>query len=225
MPACWNRRSARTGPPPAAAPAGHPDRAAVLANLGAALQKLGERTGDTAPLQEAVQTCQEAADVALVGDPVHALCLTNLGNALLALAEHTGNIATLEQSVKTHRAAVTGTPSGDPYLAGRLANLGTALEACTSEPGTPARCERRRKASRARSPPSRPASPARADYLSNLGAALQRLFERTMETAALTEAVSAHRDAVAATPDRSRRPRPAAVQPRHCPAGTGRPHR
>ena len=44
----------------AATPAGHPDRAAVLSNLGGALRSLAEHTGDIAVLTQAVESSRAA---------------------------------------------------------------------------------------------------------------------------------------------------------------------
>src|SRR6185295_12461858 len=60
----------------------HPDRAAVLSNLGSALQVRFERTGTASDLNEAIALTRAALVVAPSDDPSYATILNNLGSAL-----------------------------------------------------------------------------------------------------------------------------------------------
>ena len=77
----------------AATPTGHPDRPAVLSNLGAALRALWGRTGDLGALTEAVQAGRDAAAATPTGHPDRPAILSNLGAALRALWDGPGTWA------------------------------------------------------------------------------------------------------------------------------------
>jgi hypothetical protein len=66
----------------AAAPAGHPDRAGYLSNLGIALRTRSERTGDRADLDAAIDLLRQAVAAAPAGHPDRAVMLSTLGTAL-----------------------------------------------------------------------------------------------------------------------------------------------
>ena len=184
----------------AATPAGHPDRAGSLNNLGAALRVLAERTGDTAVLAEAVQASRDAVAATPADHPYRAAVLSTLGGALQALYERTGDTAVLTEAVALFRDAVAATPADHPDRAGYLNNLGGALQELSGRTGDTAVLAEAVQAGRDAIAATPTGHPSRAAVLSNLGAALQELSRRTGDTAVLAEAVQAGRDAVAATP-------------------------
>jgi hypothetical protein len=184
----------------AATPAGHPDRAAVLSNLGGALRELSERTGDTAVLAEAVQADRDALAATPAGHPNRAVILSNLGNALRELSERTGDSAVLAEAVKAGREVVAATPAGHPNRAAILSNLGAALQALSERTGDTAVLAEAVQAGRDAVAVTPTGHPDRAGRLHNLCITLRVLFGQTGDTAVLAEAVQAGRDAVAATP-------------------------
>ena len=64
-----------------ATPAGHPNLAGRLSNLGNALVRRFERTGDTADLDAAIDAGRQAVAASPAGHPNLATMLANLGNA------------------------------------------------------------------------------------------------------------------------------------------------
>ena len=179
---------------------GHPDRAGHLNYLGNALQRLFERTGDTAVLAEAVQAGRDAVAATPAGHPNRATVLSNLGGALRELAERTGDTAVLAEAVQAIRDAVAATPTDHPSRAGFLSNLGNALQRLFERTGDTAVLAEAVQAVRDAVAATPTDHTARAGVLSNLGGALRELAERTGDTAVLAEAVQAGRDAIAATP-------------------------
>lgn len=109
------------------APVGHPERAQALTALGGALGLLHERTGETAPLEEAVRAEREAVELTPRDHPQRAMYLNNVASALHRLSERTDRQADLEEAVQAVREAVALTPDDHPARAGRLRNLAAVL--------------------------------------------------------------------------------------------------
>ncbi|MGD9486312.1 tetratricopeptide repeat protein, partial [Streptomyces sp. TRM70308] len=65
-----------------AVPSGHPDRAALLNNLGSALRARFERTGDLADLDHAIELTRQALAESPVDGPRYPTILSNLGAML-----------------------------------------------------------------------------------------------------------------------------------------------
>ena len=90
----------------AAAPPDYPYRAGYLSNLGGALQKRFERTGNPADIDEAVAVGREAVAVIPPGDPGRATALSNVCRALRIRFERTRNQGDLDDAVIAGRTAV-----------------------------------------------------------------------------------------------------------------------
>lgn len=106
--------------------AGHPDRAAVLHNLGHALQARFERTGAAADLVDALAVGQEA--VAGAGPTTAGTVRAGLANALmLQVAATAADVSVRRRAIALYREALARVPVDHPDRAGWLANLSTAL--------------------------------------------------------------------------------------------------
>ena len=89
----------------AAAPPGHPERAACLKNLGSALGLLFERTRDPDTLSESILVMREAVAIVPGDHPARAAYLNILGAGLQALSARTGDAGVLTEAVARFRAA------------------------------------------------------------------------------------------------------------------------
>ena len=184
----------------ASTPAGHPDRAGSLSNLGAALAIRFARTGELADLDAAIDLLRQAVATAPPGHPGHAMCLSNLGGALRTRFARTGELADLDAAINAGRQAVAATLPGHPDRAMYLSNLGAALWARFERSGDLADLNTAVDMLREAVVASPADHPDRAAMLSNLGIALRIRFERTGDRADLDAAVDAGRQAVAASP-------------------------
>jgi tetratricopeptide (TPR) repeat protein len=183
-----------------ATPTDEASRAAMLTNLGAALQNRFERTGAQADLEAAIEAGQAAVDATPAGHPDRAAMLSNLGVALRSRFERIGAQADLEAAIEAGQAAVDATPPGDPDRAGRLSNLWDALWSRFERTGAQADLEAAIEAIEAAVDATPPGDPDRAGRLSNLRTALRSRFERTGAQADLEAAIEAGQAAVDATP-------------------------
>jgi CHAT domain/Tetratricopeptide repeat len=191
----------------ATAHAGHPDRSAVLSNLGTALRAVYERTGDVGVLEEAVQANRDAVAATPVGYPDPGSALSNLAAVLYVLFGRTGDIVILREAVRIGQDAVAATPADHPIRGHRLSNLSNALRALSERTGDSSALTEALQVGRDSIAATPVGHSDRASALNNLGGALQVLFRRTGDEAVLAEAVQTGRDAVAAThtgqPDRA----------------------
>ena len=112
-----------------AIPADHPDRVAMLSNLGLALQLRFERVGALADLDEAITVGRAAAQTAPADHPDRAGYLSNLSGALRVRFGRVGMLADLDEAITVARAAVRAAPADHPDQAATLSNLGGALQA------------------------------------------------------------------------------------------------
>ncbi|EIV96079.1 hypothetical protein FraQA3DRAFT_5941, partial [Frankia sp. QA3] len=87
-------------------PAGHPDHAAVLSNLGAALRTRFEQRGSAADLTAAVDAGRQAVAATAPDHPDRGAMLSNLGIALRARFGQTGSPADLAGAVDAAQQAV-----------------------------------------------------------------------------------------------------------------------
>lgn len=108
----------------AALPGGHPDRAARLSNLAAALLTRYELTGDDADLRRAVEASRSAYEGFPAGHPSRRLALNNLLNVVVAEYERTGRVAELEEMAPLAAELVEAFPAGHPLLPVALGNAG-----------------------------------------------------------------------------------------------------
>ena len=106
--------------------AGHPDRAAVLHNLGHAVAARFERTGAAADLVDALAVGQEA--VAAAGPTMAGTVRAGLANALmLQVAATAADVSVRRRAIALYREALARAPADHPDRVGWLANLSTAL--------------------------------------------------------------------------------------------------
>jgi CHAT domain/Tetratricopeptide repeat len=179
----------------------HPNRAAVLGNLSAALLTSFERTGEVELLVEALDVSRAAVAAATAEGP-SASALNNLGLILWAMYKRTGDTAALAEAIEIGRAAVATGPEDDPDRTGYLNNVGCTLQAQFARTGEVDPLIEAVGYFRAAValPDDGVGNPM---HLSNLGSALSDLFAHIRDTALLDEAIESCRRAVAATPARS----------------------
>lgn len=120
----------------AAIPAGDPDHASALCNLGIVLRMLFVRTGELATLSEAVQVGRQAVAATPAGDADRSVMLSALGTTLLEQYLRTSEPGALTQAVHLCWEAVATTPTDDVNHAAMLNNLGIPSWRCSAERGT-----------------------------------------------------------------------------------------
>ncbi|MFH8477209.1 tetratricopeptide repeat protein [Streptomyces sp. NPDC018000] len=81
------------------APSGHPDRAALLNNLGSALRARFERRGDLAGLDQAVELARQALAESPVDGPRYPTILSNLGAMLWEVGRREEALAVAMEAV------------------------------------------------------------------------------------------------------------------------------
>ncbi|GAA4606383.1 tetratricopeptide (TPR) repeat protein [Actinoplanes octamycinicus] len=213
----------------AEAPAGFPDRAGLLSNLGLARHARYERTGDPGDLDEALRVHREA----VARTPGNALFHANLASAVLSRFGRTGARADLDEAIDLSRRAVSLADPDDPDRSGFLSNVGGALRQRFEAFGDDTDLDEALRILRwalDAVPDDHPDRGRRVECLANavharferygddadldefvalartgapdlLAAALVERFERTGDIADLDEAVDLHRDDLASLPD------------------------
>jgi tetratricopeptide (TPR) repeat protein len=184
----------------AAAPASHPDRAAMLSNLGEALATRYEHSGAPTDLDAAITSLREALAVASADHFGRGGMLSGLGEALRLRFERTGARADLDEAIDVGRAAVAATAADHPKRGGRLSNFACGLQARYERSGTQAALDAAIETFREALAAAPADSPGRGIILSNLGSALRLRYERTGARADLDEAIDVGRAGVEATP-------------------------
>ncbi|MGV9366952.1 CHAT domain-containing protein [Amycolatopsis sp. NPDC003731] len=169
-------------------------------DLGVALIRAYELTGEGALLRQAIAVFREAVDDAAADGPDLAVCLVHFSDALNLAFDLEGRAEHLESAIEVGRRAVEATAGRRDDYALALSNLGNALGKRAdrfddAESLVEAISLQRRAAE------ITPEGHARRPlYLANLGSDLQRKYFRSGDLATLEEALSALRAAVAATP-------------------------
>ena len=181
-------------------PDGHPFRATILSNLGAALGIRFGRTGHQADLDEAIDADRDALAATPAEQSGRAAMLSNLGAALQERFARTGNQADLDEAISVARDAVAATPADHPDRARYLSNLGIALKGRFERANRQADLNEAIGVGRDAVAATQADHPDRAMCLSNLGVTLRARFERAGRQADLEEAINVGRAAVAATP-------------------------
>ncbi|MFJ3085991.1 CHAT domain-containing protein [Streptomyces sp. NPDC086838] len=181
-------------------PVGEPKRPQYLNNLSSALQRVFERTGQVAVLEEAAAAARESVDLSGRDDPNLSMYLTNLGGAFRALYLRTNHMVLLEEAVRAERRAMVLVPEGHPRRAGHLNNLASSLQVLwmrTERPGLlDEALDVQREAVRAT-----PAGhPARAGRLIGLVSLLRLRYDLTERMEVLQEAVKLAREALTLLP-------------------------
>ncbi|KAF0232492.1 MAG: Tetratricopeptide domain [Desulfovibrionaceae bacterium] len=177
-------------------------KADVQETLASALLTLGEQSGDSNALREAIGLYKWLLqDMPPTGDAQHrARRQNNLGIALLRLGERESGTERLEEAVKVYRAALTERTRKNDPLAWAMTqnNLGTVLQTLGQREAGTERLEEAVQAYRAalieRTREKVPL--AWATTQNNLGCALSILGERESGTERLAEAVLAYRAAL-----------------------------
>jgi membrane protein YdbS with pleckstrin-like domain len=183
-----------------ATPAGHPNRARLLSNLGGALQERFERGGQIADLEEAIEFGRAAVQATPPDHRNLAGYLSNLGRGLGERFEQVGELADLGEAVEVWRAAVRATPVRHSDRAEYLGNLGVVLQIRFERVGQLADLDDAIEFGRAAVQAAYRRHPDRAAMLGSLGNALWARFERVGQRVDLNEAVKVRRAAVRATP-------------------------
>ena len=184
----------------AAAPPGHPVRAACLTCLGFALRARFEQTGDLADADAAVDASRGAVTGTAPGHPEYPKYLTNLGAALARRFESAGDTADLDEAVDAGQQAIAAAPAGHPDRAGMLSNLGFWLRIRFDQTGHTRDLDAAVNAAREAVSPAEPGSPNRAMHLSNLVGTLVRRFEYAGQAEDLDAAIETGHQALALTP-------------------------
>ncbi|MFF2131679.1 CHAT domain-containing protein [Streptomyces olivochromogenes] len=181
-------------------PADHPDRAAVLSNLGVALGARFEQGGPATDLDAAIEAGQEAIQATPVGHPNRAATVSNLAEWLRARFERDGAVADLDAAIEAGQEAVQATPADHPDPARYLSNLGEALRARFEVGSSLADLDAVIDHFRAAVQAAPAGHPDRARHLSNLGEALRVRFKRVGAVADLDAAIDHIQEAVEAAP-------------------------
>ncbi|MER7468418.1 CHAT domain-containing protein [Streptomyces sp. NPDC097981] len=185
-------------------PADHPDYVMYLSDLGTALQKQYERTGELSLLDEGVEAGYAAFRATSWDHPGYVATLSNLGFTLQERFDRAGKLTDLDAAVLVGRAAAQAAGDGSPHVAACLTMLGSALGRRFIRTGNPEDLEEAVDVTRAAVRSAPDGHPDRVMCLSNLGLALQKRHERTGNLQDLDEAVDAARAAVqASTADHS----------------------
>ncbi|RYP32700.1 hypothetical protein DL768_011129 [Monosporascus sp. mg162] len=157
----------------------HPDRAAILSNLGSWLGSRFERTGSIDDLNRAVDVADMAVNATPQDHPDRAGWLNNLGNQLGRRFERTGSMDDLNRAVDVADMAVNATPQDHPDRAAMLNNLGNWLGRRFERTGSMDDLNRAVDVANMAVEATPQDHPGRAMWLSNLGLWLGRRFERT----------------------------------------------
>jgi len=183
-----------------ALPLGHPNRAAVLSNLGAALCTRFEWAGDTEDLDAAIRFGRQALEAIPTGPSDRASSLSNLAASLARRFERTGRRQDLDEAITLGRQAVDAASAGHPDYTMFLSNLGAALRTRFERTADRQDLDEAITLSRQAVDATPAGHPERVGQLSNLMGSLVRRFERTADRQDLDEAIALSRQAVDATP-------------------------
>ncbi|MFE6497392.1 CHAT domain-containing protein [Streptomyces sp. NPDC057748] len=118
-------------------PEDHPDRAAWLSLLGAALRVRFQSTGDLGDLDAAVEAYEAAARTVPQDQAHHARLLYDLANVMRMRFTSTQELQDLDAAVAMGSAAVRAAPAGHPDRGAYLANLCLTLQVRFASSGEP----------------------------------------------------------------------------------------
>ncbi|KAF8135924.1 CHAT domain-containing protein, partial [Mycena galopus ATCC 62051] len=108
-------------------PGGHPDKPAILINLGNSLSGRFERLGDLSDLNKSILMFEDAVQLTPDGHHDKPGRLSNLGNSLLDRSQRLGNLNDLNKSMLMNEDAARLTPDDHTEKPMRLNNLGRSL--------------------------------------------------------------------------------------------------
>jgi hypothetical protein len=188
----------------AAIPDDHPDRAAWLTFLAAALQARYKLTGDDRDLDEAISLGRQAAARTRGSDFTGAALLSGLVKALRMRFDDTGRLADLDEAIQIERRVAESSPHDRPYMPPLLSDLGYDLRVRFGQTGSLADLDEAvrvgREAVARGSAQGLSDDPAFVLSLANLHAALRIRSENTGGREDLDEAIQVGRAEIAATP-------------------------
>jgi tetratricopeptide (TPR) repeat protein len=176
-----------------AIPAGHPQRAAYLCNLSAALAERFQRTNKPSDLDQAMEAAEQAADVAPAGSVAQGACLSNLAAAYGSRYIQSGKLSDADLAVTLCRRAVDAVRPEASQRAGFLTNLGLALLIRCVRAGQLSDLDEGIEASREAVDATPAGHPDRPGYLANLGSVLRARYDRTRALEDLDEAIEVGR--------------------------------
>jgi tetratricopeptide (TPR) repeat protein len=173
----------------AAAPAGHPARAAAMMNLSNAIQVQAETTGDPEAIEEAVTLAEEAISSLPADHPDQGLLHNGLAIALWLRFEEYGEPADADRAVLAGRAAVTRMRATRQAssVAGALANWSAAWQARYEYYGRRSDLDKAVRHAREAVRMTGKTHPERARRTSTLVIALMLQFEADHDPAVLDE--------------------------------------
>ncbi|RXW18666.1 hypothetical protein EST38_g7187 [Candolleomyces aberdarensis] len=167
----------------------HPDRTALLNNLGNALFERHQHTRTMADLEEGISLFRESLQLEPPPHPDCSLSLNGLGNALLERYRRTGTMADIEEATSLHRELLRLRPSPHPNRSMSLNNLGKVLLNRYNRTGSVVDIEEAislfREALALRPSPH----PGRSVPLSNLVLSLEVMFGESHALSNLEEAI------------------------------------
>ena len=175
---------------------GDPAGAAVLTNLGLALQSRFRRRGQLTDMHEAVDVGRAAVRAYPHDDPKRSSALSNLGLALQSRFDRTGRLEDLDEAVELSRAAVLAAPRHAQLLTA----LSYALNKRAERTGDRRDLDGALEASRAALEATPRDAPHFASRLAGLGEILRARFQYSGHLGDLDEATDMVRAAVRATP-------------------------
>jgi tetratricopeptide (TPR) repeat protein len=175
----------------------HPDRAAVLNNLGLALsERASSEDRDPADLDRAVAVLEESATAAGRDADGRYAALANLGSALLT-RHHPQD---MERAAEVLSEAAQLAVADPVERARRLSNLGIALSECHLHSGRADQLERALAAYAEAVALTAPDWPDRPGLLANLGTGLADRYIRHGDPADLDRAIDLMAEAIATVP-------------------------
>ncbi|KAF5343142.1 hypothetical protein D9758_015223 [Tetrapyrgos nigripes] len=163
-------------------PDGHAHKAALLNNLGGALQRRFERLGELGDIEDAIRVMRQAVDLTPDSHADKASFLNNLGNAFQCRFQYLGELGDIENAIQVKQEAVNLTSDGHADKASFLNNLGNAIQ-CRLSNLTP------------------DGHAKKASFLNNLGNAIQCRFQCVGELGDIENAIRVKQEAVNLTPD------------------------
>lgn len=188
-----------------AIPVGHPQRAAYLCNLSAALAERFQRTNKPSDLDQAMEAAEQAVDVAPAGSVAQGACLSNLAMAYGSRYIQSGELSDADLAVTLCRRAVDAVRPEASQRAGFLTNLGLALLVRCDRAGQLSDLDEGIEASREAVDATPAGHPDLPGYLSNLGSVLRARYDRTRALEDLDEAIDVGRQSaeIADAPSRA----------------------
>jgi len=178
-------------------PAGAPDRASGVSDVGIGLQDLFDRTDDVHLLEKAIEMYEDALAQTPPSSPSQSRLLTNLGNGLEARYLRDGRIEDLERAVGARQEALRNSEPDSPLLAARLSNLGATLILRYHHRDDPRDLALAIDAHQRAVAVTAPGSPQQAGNLNNLAGALEARYRRTHMLRDLVDGIDAYRQACA----------------------------